>query len=309
MSSDHSHSRSAIFHGSIVALITPFADDAVDEPCLKALVDWHIASGTHGIVPCGTTGESPTLSHDEHQRVIEIVIEQVAGRVPVIAGTGSNSTREAIEFTRHAEHSGATAALIVAPYYNKPSQEGLYQHFKAINDKVRNLPIIVYNIPGRSVVDISASTMARLAQEKNIIGVKDATGDLNRVKQHFDSCGKDFRQLSGDDDITLQYMQQGGHGCISVTANVAPDLCAAFQNACLAQDWTKAGALDQKLQPLHKALFMAPSPAPTKYAMSLLARAREEVRLPLVPLSKDEKIHLRKAMRRAGINADHRGES
>ena len=305
METQENHSR---FRGSIVALITPFAGDAIDEDCLRALVDWHIASGTHGIVPCGTTGESPTLSHDEHQRVIEIVIETAAGRVPIIAGTGSNSTQEAIQLTLHAEQVGADAALVVAPYYNKPSQEGLFQHYAAISDAVRDLPIIVYNIPGRSVVDISVATMARMAQKKNIIGVKDASGDVSRVKQHFDVCGRDFRQLSGDDDLTLDYMQQGGHGCISVTANVAPDLCAAFQEACLAGDFTKASALDKKLQPLHKALFMAPSPAPTKYAMSLLERARENVRLPLVPLSEDEKKHLRAIMREAGLDADHRGE-
>ncbi len=298
----HPKFRGSQFRGSIVALITPFADGAVDEAGLRALVEWHIASGTHGIVPCGTTGESPTLSHDEHQRVIEIVIETNAGRVPIIAGTGSNATQEAIQLTRHAEKAGADAALVVAPYYNKPSQEGLYQHYAAISRAVSDLPIIVYNIPGRSIVDISVATMARIAEEKNIIGVKDATGDVSRVRAHFDACGESFCQLSGEDGLTFDYMQQGGHGCISVTANVAPVLCAEFQNACLANDLTKARALDEKLQPLHEALFMAPSPAPTKYALSLLGQAREDVRLPLVPLNDGEKEIMRQVMRKAGLD-------
>lgn len=271
--------------GSITALITPFRDGRVDEDALHALVERQIDAGTHGLVPCGTTGESPTLSHDEHFRVVEICIGAAAGRVPIIAGTGSNATQEALAFTRHAEKAGAAAALVVTPYYNKPTQAGLIAHFTALNDAVENLPLIIYNIPGRSVIDMQVETMAALAALKNIVGVKDATGDLARVATQRLACGADFIQLSGEDATALGFNAQGGRGCISVAANVVPELCAAFQNASLAGDMETALALQDRLMPLHEALFCETSPSPVKYAMARLGLCAEDIRLPLLPAS------------------------
>ena len=271
--------------GSITALITPFRDGQVDEDALHALVERQIKAGTHGLVPCGTTGESPTLSHDEHLRVVEICIGAAAGRVPIIAGTGSNSTQEALDFTRHAEQAGAAAALVVTPYYNKPTQAGLIAHFSALNAAVEKLPLIIYNIPGRSVVDMQVETMAELAALENIVGVKDATGDLARVAAQRIACGPDFIQLSGEDATALGFNAQGGRGCISVAANVAPDLCASFQNASLAGDMETALALQDKLMPLHEALFCETSPSTVKYAMAKLGLCAEDIRLPLLPAS------------------------
>ena len=289
-----------MLRGSITALVTPLANGAIDEAAFQELVDWQIREGTHGLVPVGTTGESPTLSHDEHKRVVELCIEAAAGRVPVIAGSGSNSTDEAIELSRHAEEAGADALLIVTPYYNKPTQEGLYQHFKAINDAI-GIPIIIYNIPARSVVDMSVETMARLAELPNIVGVKDATANVARVSLQREACGKDFVQLSGEDATALGFMAHGGHGCISVTANAAPRLCSEFQQACLAGDFGKALDIQDRLMPLHRALFLETSPAPVKYALSLLGRASPRVRLPLVEVGEATKAAVRQAMIHAGL--------
>jgi len=290
-----------MFKGSIVALITPFRDGKVDEKAFQNLVAWHIKEGTHGLVPVGTTGESPTLSHDEHKRVVELCIDAAKGsKVPVIAGTGSNSTAEAIDFTRHAKQAGADACLVVSPYYNKPTQEGLYQHFKAINDAV-DLPIVVYNIPGRSVVDISVATMARIASLPNVVGVKDATADITRVSRHRREIGKDFIQLSGEDGTALGYLAQGGHGCISVTANVAPRLCAEFQNAWAKGESAKALELNDRLMPLHENLFAETSPAPVKYAASLLGLCTADLRLPMVNVTDATKEKVQSAMRHAGL--------
>jgi len=286
--------------GSIVALVTPFKNGGIDEKGFQAFVDWQIKEGTHGLVPCGTTGESPTLSHDEHDRVIELCVEAAAKRVPVIAGTGSNSTDEAIRLTRHAKKAGADAALVVSPYYNKPTQEGLYQHFKAIAEAV-DLPIIVYNIPPRCVVDISVETMARLAKIPNIIGVKEATGDVTRFTRHRRVIGKEFVQVSGDDGLALAQMAHGGVGCISVTANVAPRQLADFQNACLAGDFVKARSIHDRLAPLHEALFIETSPAPIKYACSLIGKCSPKVRLPLVEPQDQTKQRVREAMTGAGL--------
>ncbi|MEM9138435.1 MAG: 4-hydroxy-tetrahydrodipicolinate synthase [Pseudomonadota bacterium] len=286
--------------GSLPALVTPFKDGAVDEPTLRALVDWHIAEGSHGLVPVGTTGESPTLSHDEHQRVVEIVIDQAAGRVPVIAGAGSNNTTEAISLMRHAHQAGADAALIVTPYYNKPTQEGLYQHFKALNDCC-DLPIIIYNIPGRSVIDMSPQTMGRLAELPNIVGVKDATGDVVRVSQQRAACGADFIQLSGEDASALGFNAHGGVGCISVTANVAPRLCAEFQEATLSGDHAKAMELQDRLMPLHTAIFLEPGLVGSKYGLSLLGRCQNETRLPIVTATEGVQAEIRAAMVHAGL--------
>src|SRR5579872_4774493 len=255
--------------GSITALITPFKSGDIDDGALKRIVEWQIAQGTHGLVPVGTTGESPTLDHRGHQRVVEICVEAAAGRVPVIAGAGSNATSEAIELTRHAKQAGADAVLSVAPYYNKPTQEGLYRHFATIAETV-GIPIILYNIPGRSVVEISVETLARLAQVANIIGVKDATGSVARASRDRAALPKSFLRLSGDDASALGFMAHGGRGCISVTSNVAPKLCSDFQNACLKGDFAAALAIQDRLMPLHDALFCEASPAPTKYAASLL---------------------------------------
>jgi 4-hydroxy-tetrahydrodipicolinate synthase len=289
-----------MFFGSITALITPFRDGKVDEKAFQAFVDWQIGEGTHAVVPCGTTGESPTLTHDEHRRVVELCVEAAGGRVPVIAGTGSNSTTEAVELTRHARQAGATAALVVTPYYNKPTQEGLYQHFKAIQDAV-DLPIIIYNIPGRSVVDMSVATMARLARLPNIVGVKDATADLARPLRTRVEIGPNFCQLSGEDATVVAFLAQGGVGCISVTANVAPRACAALHNAWRAGDLAEVARLRDLLMPLHHAMFVEPNPAPAKYAASLLGKCRDELRLPLIPVTGPTREVMRDALRGAGL--------
>lgn len=286
--------------GSIPALVTPFKDGLLDVPGLRRFVDWQITQGSSALVPVGTTGESPTLSHDEHHQVTEIVIEAAAGRVPVIAGCGSNSTAEAIALTRHAESAGADAALIVCPYYNKPSQQGLYDHFKAVAD-ASGLPIIIYNIPGRSIVDMTPDTMARLAEISTVIGVKDATGDATRVAATRAACGPDFIQLSGNDDMTLGLMAMGAHGAISVTANVAPALCAQFQSLCAAGDFVGALGLQDKLYPLHRDLFCEPSPAPAKFALSLLDKCTREVRLPITAMTEGGKKRVGAAMSHAGL--------
>jgi 4-hydroxy-tetrahydrodipicolinate synthase len=288
------------FRGSFTALVTPFSNGALDEKAFRGLVDWQIAEGTSGLVPVGTTGESPTLSHDEHKQVVEWCIDEADGRVPVIAGSGSNSTAEAVELSRHAEEAGADAVLIVTPYYNKPTQEGLYQHYKAINDAI-GIPIIIYNIPGRSIVDMSVETMTRLYELKNIAGVKDATANMARVSQQRAAMGPDFNQLSGEDITALGFMVHGGHGCISVTSNVAPRLCAEFQTACLKGDFAGALKLQDKLTPLHINLFVETSPAPIKYAMSLIGKCANTVRLPMVPASEKAQIAVRQAMVHAGL--------
>ncbi|HEX3754140.1 MAG TPA: 4-hydroxy-tetrahydrodipicolinate synthase [Rhizomicrobium sp.] len=286
--------------GSLPALITPMKDGKVDEGAFRNLVSWQIEQGSHGLVPCGTTGESPTLSHAEHQRVIEICIAEAKGRVPVIAGAGSNSTREAISLTRFAKEAGADAVLSVTGYYNKPSQEGMYRHFMAIADAV-DIPIILYNIPGRAIVEISVETMARLAKHPNIIGVKDATANLMRPSRERVAIGSDWLLISGEDGTGLGYMAHGGHGCISVTANVAPKLCAQFQEACLAGDFTAARSHQDRLMPLHDAMFCEPSPAPVKYAVSLVGKCIPEVRLPLVEATDAARARVREAMAHAGI--------
>lgn len=286
--------------GSMPALVTPFKDGEVDEATLRALVDWHIAEGSHGLVPCGTTGESPTLSHEEHERVVEIVIEQAAGRVPVIAGAGSNSTAEAISLMQHAEKAGADAALVVTPYYNKPTQEGLFQHFKALHDCCE-LPIVIYNIPGRSVIDMSPETMGRLAELPRIIGVKDATGDVARVSLQRRTCGKDFIQLTGEDASALGHSAHGGRGCISVTANVAPRLCSEFQEALLNGDRDRALELQDRLIPLHDAIFLEPGLAGAKYGLSVLGKVENSTRLPLVTVSEGVAAKIRAAMTHAGL--------
>ncbi|WP_237154190.1 4-hydroxy-tetrahydrodipicolinate synthase [Oryzibacter oryziterrae] len=289
-----------MFKGSITALVTPFRDGAVDFKAFEAFVDWQISEGTHGLVPVGTTGESPTLSHDEHKRVVETCIRVTNGRVPVIAGAGSNNTAEAIDLALFAEKAGANALLVVTPYYNKPNQEGLYQHFKAINDAV-GLPIFIYNIPGRSVIDMSVETMARLNELKNIVGVKDATGKVERVSAQRQAMGPGFIQLSGEDGTALAFMAHGGHGCISVASNVAPRLCAEFQEACMRGDFATALDYQDRLFPLHTALFVEPNPQPAKYALSLLGKMNNELRLPLVPASAATEATMRKALEHAGL--------
>jgi 4-hydroxy-tetrahydrodipicolinate synthase len=289
-----------MFKGSIVALITPFRDGKVDAVAFKDFVDWQIKQGTHGVVPVGTTGESPTLSHEEHRLVVSLTVEVAKGRVPVIAGTGSNSTEEAIALTRHAKEAGADAALIVTPYYNKPSQEGLYQHYKAIHDAV-DLPIIIYNIPGRSVIDMSVATMARLAKLPNIVGVKDATADLARPLRTRVEIGPDFCQLSGEDATVTGFLAQGGVGCISVTANVAPALCSQLHEAWQRGDLVEMARIRDILLPLHQAMFVETSPAPVKYAASLLGKSTPDVRLPLVPCSAEGRTVVEAAMRKAGL--------
>jgi 4-hydroxy-tetrahydrodipicolinate synthase len=288
------------FRGSFTALVTPFKNGSLDEKAFRGLVEWQIAEGTNGLVPVGTTGESPTLSHDEHKQVVAWCVDQARDRVPVIAGAGSNSTREAIEFAQHAEEAGADAVLIVTPYYNKPTQEGLYHHFKAINDEI-GIPIIIYNIPGRSVIDMSVETMRRLFELKNIAGVKDATANVVRVSQQRAELGGDFNQLSGEDATALGFMAHGGHGCISVTSNVAPRLCAEFQSACLRGDFAAALKLQDKLMPLHLGLFVETNPAPAKFALSVLGRCDETVRLPMVPVSEKTRKVVRDAMVHAGL--------
>jgi len=289
-----------MFRGSFTALITPFKNGSLDEKAFRDLVDWQIAEGTNGLVPVGTTGESPTLSHDEHMQVVEWCVEQARGCVPVIAGAGSNSTKEAIGLAQHAEKAGADAVLVVSPYYNKPTQEGLYQHFKAINDAI-GIPIIMYNIPSRSVIDISVDTMKRLYELRNIAGVKDATANMTRVSQQRAALGPDFNQLSGEDITALGFMAHGGHGCISVTSNVAPRLCAQFQSACLRGDFATALTLQDKLAPLHIDLFVETSPAPIKYGMSLIGRCENLLRLPMVPATEKAQIAVREAMVHAGL--------
>jgi len=293
-------SKNGTFRGSMTALVTPFKNGKVDEAAFRGHVDWQIAQGTHGLVPVGTTGESPTLSHAEHKSVVEWCINEAKGRVPVIAGAGSNNTNEAVELSRHAEKAGADAVLIVTPYYNKPNQEGLYQHYKAINDAI-GIPIIIYNIPPRSIVDMSVDTMARLYELKNIVGVKDATGNIVRVSQQRQAMGPDFIQLSGEDATALAFNVHGGHGCISVSSNVAPKACADFQNASLSGDYAKALTYQDKLFPLHSALFVEPNPAGPKYALSVLGRMTDEVRLPMVPTTEPTRAMIRKAMAFAGL--------
>ncbi|MGH2342304.1 4-hydroxy-tetrahydrodipicolinate synthase [Segnochrobactraceae bacterium EtOH-i3] len=290
-----------MFKGSITALVTPMRDGAVDEKAFQELVDWQIKEGTNGLVPVGTTGESPTLSHAEHKRVVEMTVAVSAGRVPVIAGAGSNNTAEALDLARFAEKAGANAILVVTPYYNKPSQEGLYRHFMAIDAAV-GIPIIIYNIPPRSVIDMSVETMARLFRDgRNIKGVKDATGNIARVSQQRLGVGEDFIQLSGEDATALGFNAQGGVGCISVTANVAPKLCSQFQAATLAGDYATALKLHDQLMPLHRAMFLEPNPAGAKYGLSLLGKAANELRLPLVPVSAGVAAEVKAAMEQAGI--------
>ena len=292
-----------MFKGSNVALITPFKNNGLDEEAYIKLIHFHIDNGTNGLVPAGTTGESPTLSHDEHQRVIDLCIKESNGKIPVIAGTGSNSTEEAISLTTHAEKAGANGALIVTPYYNKPTQEGLYQHYKAINDKC-GIPIIIYNIPGRSVIDMSVDTMARLYELKNIVGVKDATGDLDRVNQTLEKMGKDFIQLTGNDDNAFEFNKRGGVGTISVTANIAPKLCSDFQK--FSKSYTdneikEAERLDKILQPVHHSMFVESNPSPVKYAAKLLGLCDDNVRLPLVKVTDTTKEIVKKALQSAKL--------
>jgi 4-hydroxy-tetrahydrodipicolinate synthase len=289
-----------MFRGSITALVTPLRNGRLDEEAFRNLIEWQIAEGTDGLVPVGTTGESPTLSHAEHKKVVEICVETAAGRVPVIAGAGSNNTAEAIDLARHAEKAGADAVLVVTPYYNKPNQEGMYAHFKAINDAI-GIPIIIYNIPPRSVVDMTVETMARLFKLKNITGVKDATAKIERVSLQRLAMGPEFNQLSGEDATALGFNVHGGHGCISVTANVAPKLSAEFQDACLAGDYKTALTYQDRLMPLHRALFLEPNPTGVKYALSVLGKMTDEVRLPLVPVSEPVRAEIRAAMAHAGL--------
>jgi 4-hydroxy-tetrahydrodipicolinate synthase len=289
-----------MFKGSYPALITPFQNGAVDFDTLKKLVDWHVAEGSHGLVPVGTTGESPTLTHAEHGAVIEAVVKAAAGRVPVIAGAGSNNTAEGIDLIRHAQAVGADAALVVTPYYNKPTQAGLVAHYTALHE-ASDLPIIIYNIPGRSVVDMTPETMGQLAKLPRIVGVKDATGKIERVSMQRMTCGADFVQLSGEDATALGFNAHGGVGCISVTANVAPRLCAEFQEATLAGDYARALEYQDRLMPLHEAIFIEPGLAGAKYGLSLLGHCSDEVRLPLVTLTDGTKDRIRGAMRHAGL--------
>jgi 4-hydroxy-tetrahydrodipicolinate synthase len=284
-----------LFSGVYTALVTPFANGKIDEKSFQNLIEWQINEGIHGLVPCGTTGESPTLSHEEHKRVVELCIEAARGRVKVIAGTGSNSTEEAIAFTRHAKQAGADGVLLVAPYYNKPTQEGLYQHYRAIHDAVE-IPMIIYNIPGRSVINISDETLARLAKLPNIVGVKDATGDLARVSTLRQKAGKDFIQLSGEDMTVVGFNAMGGVGCISVTSNVAPKACAQVQEATLKGDFVRALELHDKMVSLHQVMFCETNPIPVKYALSLMGKCSGEIRLPLVPPATENAEKIRKVL-------------
>jgi len=285
--------------GSIVALITPFENDTLNEDVYRKLIHYHLKNGTNGVVPGGTTGESPTLSHDEHKKIIEVAVKECSGKIPVIAGTGSNSTSEAIELSKFAEKAGSDALLVVTPYYNKPTQEGLFQHYKKINDNV-GIPIIIYNIPSRSVIDMSVETMARLYELKNITGVKDATGDLSRVDAQLKAMGKEFIQLTGNDDNALEFNKKGGVGSISVTANIAAKLCSDFQNSC-ANGFKDSEKLDQMLQPIHAAMFIESNPSPVKYAASLLGLCSPDVRLPLVEVKKETKKKLSEVLKVAKI--------
>ncbi|GBD48503.1 4-hydroxy-tetrahydrodipicolinate synthase [Methylopila sp. Yamaguchi] len=292
-----------IFRGSMPALVTPMTDDGgLDEGAFRALVDWQIAEGTHGLVPVGTTGESPTLTHDEHNKVVEWCVQEARGRVPVIAGAGSNSTAEAVALARHAAKAGADGVLVVTPYYNKPTQEGLYAHFKTVAEAT-DLPLIIYNIPGRSVIDMSVETMARLYEIKQVVGVKDATANLARVTQQREKLGPDFIQLSGEDVTALGFMAHGGHGCISVVANVAPAQCAALQEACFKGDYVTALAYQDRLGPLHSGLFCETSPGPVKVGLAMLGRCSEVMRLPMVPVADKSRVIVRAAMVYAGLIA------
>ena len=287
-----------MFKGSNVALITPFKNNELDVDAYLKLIHFHLENGTNGLVPAGTTGESPTLNHKEHEKVIEICINEAKGKIPVIAGTGSNSTEEAVSLTKHAEKAGADGALVVTPYYNKPTQEGLYQHYKKINDNT-NIPIIIYNIPSRCVIDMSVDTMARLFELKNIVGVKDATGDLNRLDQTIKKLGSEFIQLTGEDGLAFKFNQRGGVGIISVTANIAPKLCSDMQKYSKSDsenEIKEAEKIDQMLQPLHKSLFIESNPAPTKYAAKLLGLCSDEIRLPLVNIKKETEEEVAKAL-------------
>ena len=290
-----------MFSGSIPALVTPFRDGAFDEAAFRRLVEWQIENGSSALVPCGTTGESPTLSHEEHRYVTEVCIGASAGRVPVIAGAGSNSTAEAVGFAKHAESAGADAVLVVTPYYNKPNQDGMFEHFRAVHDAI-GIPVVIYNIPGRSVVDLSLATMARLAELPRIAGIKDATGVIARVTEYRLALGEGFCQLSGNDESALAYGAHGGHGCISVSANVAPRLCADFQQALAAGDLAKARALNDRLHPLHTALFADTSPAPTKYALSRHQNWFDpQVRLPVLPCGEAARGAVDAALAHAGL--------
>ena len=285
--------------GSIVALITPFDNGNLSEDAYVKLIDYHLKNGTNGVVPGGTTGESPTLSHNEHKKIIEIAVKECKGKIPVIAGTGSNSTDEAIELSKFAEKAGSDALLVVTPYYNKPTQEGLYQHYKKINDNV-GIPIIIYNIPSRSVIDMSVNTMSKLYELKNIVGVKDATGDLSRVDQQFEAMGNKFIQLTGNDDNSLEFNKRGGVGSISVTANIAAKYCSEFQKACVG-NFDKAKELDKILQPIHSAMFIESNPSPVKYAASLLGMCKPSVRLPLVEVKDETKKKVSEALKVAKL--------
>ncbi len=289
-----------MFKGSIVALVTPFKDGNVDGSAFRSMIDWHIEQGTDALVPCGTTGESPTLNHKEHMEVVEACIQAAAGKIPVIAGAGSNSTAEAVALSRHAQKVGADAVLVVTPYYNKPTQEGLYRHYREIHDQCE-IPIIIYNIPGRSVIDMSVDTMARLAELPNIIGVKDATQDLTRPIATRLAIGPDFCQLSGEDGTAIPFLAAGGHGCISVTANVAPGICSDMQSAWRHGDYNTAFELQDRLMPLHQALFCESSPGPVKYAASLLGLCQADTRLPLCEISEDSKHKVKDAMVKVGL--------
>ena len=292
-----------MFKGSNVALVTPFKNNKLDEETYIKLIHFHIENGTNGLVPAGTTGESPTLSHEEHEKVIELCVQESNGKLPVFAGTGSNSTEEAISLTTHAEKIGANGALIVTPYYNKPTQEGLYQHYKAINDSC-GIPIIIYNIPGRSVIDMSVDTMARLYELENIVGVKDATGDLNRVDQTLKKMGKEFIQLTGNDDNALEFNKRGGEGAISVTANIAPKLCSDFQKFSKSKndnEIKEAERLNELLKPVHQAMFVESNPSPVKYAAKLLGLCDDKVRLPLVEVTVSNKELIKKALQSANL--------
>ena len=285
--------------GSIVALITPFENNTLNEDVYSELIHYHLNNGTNGIVPGGTTGESPTLSHDEHKKIIKIAVKECKGKIPVVAGTGSNSTSEAVELSRYAEEAGSDALLVVTPYYNKPTQEGLYQHYKKINDNV-GIPIIIYNIPSRSVIDMSVETMSRLYELKNIVGVKDATGDLNRVNLQLKKMGKEFIQLTGNDDNALEFNKRGGVGSISVTANIAAQLCSDFQNSCR-NGFKDSINLDKILQPVHEAMFIESNPSPVKYAASLLGLCKPDVRLPLVQVTEDTKKKISETLKVAKL--------
>ena len=292
-----------MFKGSNVALITPFKNNELDEENYIKIINFHIKNGTHGLVPAGTTGESPTLNHKEHEKVIELCIKEANGKLPVIAGTGSNSTEEAVALTKHAEKAGANGALIVTPYYNKPTQEGLYQHYKSINDNT-NLPIIIYNIPSRCVIDMSVDTMARLYELKNIVGVKDATGDLNRLDQTIKKLGNDFINLTGEDGLAFEFNKRGGNGIISVTGNIAPKMCSQMQEFSLSKDKSKisdAEKIDKILQPVHKSLFLESNPAPVKYASKLLGLCDDDIRLPLVKIKKDTQDQVKQALSSAKL--------